>query len=240
MTVRVVPEMLAYLRANSGGIVIVVSGTPPAAVGSGLRTARRRISAIHHPEQPDEAFPSFVGEAVEINGGWSLSLDMADAEAYDGILEALRDVVVTALEEAGVDEAVVGFPSGSIIEADATEPTASAAAPATRPVEMPADFPLPPRVRMTGDLVLEGRGFKEFMVDLPSEDLVEFYSAALEAAGYAVTGLETEPESDFFKARYFFDFNGHGLFGWLMVTIWPFQTPMLGYAALRIDTWQEP
>jgi hypothetical protein len=227
------------MRANSGGVKILVRGTPSDLVESALGMARDQILQIRHPEEPDDPFASFVSEVEESDEGWSLTLDMADAEVYEGVLEAALEAVVLSLEESGTAEAVVGFPVGAVIEtAHAPLAPPVATPPPTVPVEMPSDFPLPIGARLTATLVVEGRCVREYMIDAPFDDPVQFYATALDGQGYAVTGIEEEPECRLFKRRYFFGFQGRDIVGLIMVSLWPRELPGLGFAGLRVDTWR--
>ena len=101
------------MRACSGGLRVEVrdAADVDVAVG-GLRAARGAIFAIAHPEQPDEPFASVIsGVHSGARGPW-LELDMADAEAYDDILEETLARIVACLDEAGLEGGCVTWPEG--------------------------------------------------------------------------------------------------------------------------------
>jgi hypothetical protein len=106
VAIEVDAGVLEAMRANTGAIrLLIVSDTE--SISGALQDACRRIFDIRHPEEPDDPFASWVGPVEPAGDGWVLSLDMADAEAYDGILEAVLHSIVEALEGAGVADAVV-------------------------------------------------------------------------------------------------------------------------------------
>jgi hypothetical protein len=138
MAVRVDDEALGTMRANSGAIhLVVISAVDDARVG--LEEALRRIFEIPHPEEPDEPLASWAGPVEPVDDGWGLLLDLADAEAYEGILEAVLDVVVQALERTGVLDALV------VVRRSAPPAPATAAAASTHPLRRETDERAPSR-----------------------------------------------------------------------------------------------
>lgn len=87
------------MRANTGAITFVAGPPARGDIVEALRRARQAILRIPHPEEPDDPFASFASEVTSSEAGWTFSVDMADAEAYPGVLEAVLAAVVEALEE---------------------------------------------------------------------------------------------------------------------------------------------
>jgi hypothetical protein len=239
-SVDVDERMLAYMRANSGHVSFVVRGQPAERVASALEVARRRVAGIRHPDEPDEQFASFISgvEALD-EGGWSFWVDMADAEAYEGILELALDCVVSALEEAAVESVNVSFPQGSWVDDHPGGPSAEVSAPEVTPAERPAGFPLPPSSRLIADTTLGGRRVSEFLVHEPIENLLAFYRSALEAEGYVIEAVTEDCPPDMFKARHFVGFHEGDVRGALLLTEWLEPSPTLGFGDVRIDTWKD-
>ena len=238
-SVDVDERMLAYMRANSGHVSFVVRGGPVDRVRSALELARRRVARIRHPEEPAEQFASFISgiEALD-DGGWSFSVDLADAEAYEGILERALDGVVSALKEASLESVTLSFPEGARVDDDLGALSTETSAPDSVPVERPADLPLPPGSRLVADTTLAGRRVSEFLVHEPIENLLAFYRSGLEAEGYVIEGVTEDCPPDMFRARHFVGFHRGDLRGALLLTEWLEPSPTLGFGDVRIDTWR--
>lgn len=69
------------------------------------------MGAIPHPEEPDDPLPSYVSAVEVTDDGARLTIDFADAEAYDGLLERVLDAVLEGLLRAGVDGGLLTYPS---------------------------------------------------------------------------------------------------------------------------------
>ena len=113
MAVVVDLGMLEYMRASSGAIQVEVRGCDLQAAMRGLDAAGDEIGRIPHPEQPDRPYPSFVSTVEPGPRGPGFWFDMADAEVYDGLLEGVLHLIVSALERGEVDEAIVTWPEGA-------------------------------------------------------------------------------------------------------------------------------
>lgn len=231
--------MLAYMRANSGNISFVVRGEPAERVAAALDVARRRISRIRHPEEPDEPFASFISDIEAVEDTWSFTVDMADAEAYEDILEQTLGCVIGALEEAALESVSVSFPADARVDEASGGRPAETSAPEVVPVERPADFPLPSGSRVVADTTLGGRRVSEFLVHEPIENLLAFYRARLEASGYVIEAVTEDCPPDMFKARHFAKFHNADLQGALLLTEWLEPSPTLGFGDVRIDTWKD-
>jgi len=104
VTVAVAPGTLERLTATTGAMRFELRDAADAeAATAAMAEARRRVLAIRHPEEPDEAFASYAGAVEERDGVIGFVVDMADAEAYDGVVEAALDAVTGALRDAGVE-----------------------------------------------------------------------------------------------------------------------------------------
>lgn len=102
--------MLEYMRLHSGGVHFVVEeASDPHAAARGVDEALRRIALVPHPEEGG-SYVKYISPIEAGTTGPSFLIDMADAEAYPGVLESVLDAVVTALEDAGVDHALVTYP----------------------------------------------------------------------------------------------------------------------------------
>lgn len=231
--------MMPYMRSNSGHISFVVRGRPTERVAGALEVARRRIARIRHPDEPDEPFASFISEVRAFGEGWTFAVDMADAEAYDDILERTLACLVGALEETDVESAEVSFPEDAETGVDTGGPPAEASEPEGVPVERPAGFPLPPGSRLVADTTLGGRRVSEFLIDEPIQNLLAFYRSGLEADGYEIQEVIEDCPPDMFKARHFVGFHKGELRGALLLTEWLEFSPALGFGDVRIDTWKD-
>jgi hypothetical protein len=171
--------LLAYLQERSGGFVLHVSGDDAAAVKAGVAVAAARIRAIRHPEQPDEAYASYLTSSDS-----EISADMHDAEAYEGILEAVLEAVASGLLDAGVESALVGA---------GPDPQARPEPPRENPpgFELPSGFPMPDGAEsLDWDVKFHDDGGVQFLLRRSPEDIVSFYEVALLAAGFEVSSRE--------------------------------------------------
>ena len=102
MTVEVDPQLVDRLSANTGAAAVrVVNADDPEALASGLRAAKAAIYRLPHPEEPEDPLPSFA--AISEAGTDSvLRFDIADAEAYPGLVEQVVAAIASALNDAGV------------------------------------------------------------------------------------------------------------------------------------------
>ena len=142
MAIDIDAGVLEAMRANTGAIrLLVVAGDED--IRGALRDAVTRIFQIRHPEEPDDPFASWAGPVERSGDGWVLSLDMADAEAYEGILEAVLRCVVEALEAAGVPQARVSAAPRPAV-AHTAAPTTSPPIPSP-PTRDPPPPPVPDR-----------------------------------------------------------------------------------------------
>jgi hypothetical protein len=74
------------MRQSSGAIHFELRGADGGArARQGMAHARREIFRLRHPDQPEEPFASFVSDLEVGLNGPGFWVDMADAEAYDGV-----------------------------------------------------------------------------------------------------------------------------------------------------------
>lgn len=110
MTIRVKPGMLEHMRLHSGAMrFIVEEASDPEAAVRAVDEARRRVAAIRHPEEGEQHASCISGIEPEPTGP-SFWVDMADAEAYPGVLEEVLETVVGALEDSGLEDALLSYP----------------------------------------------------------------------------------------------------------------------------------
>ncbi len=102
MTISIAPGLLDQMRESSGAITITITGPPKDQVRAILADLCNRLDDIRHPEEPDGPFHSLA--LVRREDPPHLYADMADAEAYPGILEAVIDAAVAAADAEGVTE----------------------------------------------------------------------------------------------------------------------------------------
>lgn len=107
MTVEIAPGFIDAVVGHGGNVTFEVVGSSDLAVARrGLEVARERVMAIPHPEsEPDcpEPLPSFCSDVTVQDGVPQMWFDIADIEAYDGLITEVVAAVVGALDETGVD-----------------------------------------------------------------------------------------------------------------------------------------
>jgi hypothetical protein len=136
MALVVDPDLLDYMASNSGSCTFVLKDTSPEAAVRGLRSACRAVGAIPHPEEPDDPLPSYMSAPEPTGDGARCTIDMADAEAYEGLLERVLQAVLEGLAAEGVAEGLLTHP----MTEPAAVPTPTAAPPAETPT---SQLPLP-------------------------------------------------------------------------------------------------
>lgn len=109
MPITVAPRLVEYLETRSGSCEVVVrAATDQPALDEGLRLAANALFQVEHPEEPGEPFASF--SQVSSDGEPRLRFDMADAEAYPGVMAATIGIIVRSLTEVGVADGVLTAP----------------------------------------------------------------------------------------------------------------------------------
>jgi len=129
MALVVDPGLLDYMASNSDSCTFVLKDMPPEAAVRGLRSACRAVGSIPHPEEPGDPLPSYMSVPEPTGDGARCTIDMADAEAYEGLLEQVLQAVLDGLAAEGLPGGLLTYP--------ATEPTAVHAPTAAPPAEMP-------------------------------------------------------------------------------------------------------
>lgn len=109
MAIRVVEDMLDYMTANTGACTMQLRDVAGADGREAMERAGDAVSGIEHPEEVSEPLPSFVS-VTEIEGAVAITLDIADAEAYEGLVERVLSVLVDAIEAAGITDALLTHP----------------------------------------------------------------------------------------------------------------------------------
>src|SRR5438874_641240 len=85
--------LLDRMKASTGVCRVQLrEAVDPADAMLGLARARRAIFGIPHPEEPSDPLPSYASEVVDTGGGPQFCFDVADAEAYEGLVERILDV----------------------------------------------------------------------------------------------------------------------------------------------------
>lgn len=97
-------ELLHRWRADTGGCTLQIQeASDPAAALEALGAAARALMAIPHPDEEDEPLPSSVSPIRDHPLGPFISFDIADAEAYDGLLERVLEAIHAAVATADLD-----------------------------------------------------------------------------------------------------------------------------------------
>lgn len=113
MTIRVDDELAEYMAQSSGAIHFELRGADEKVALRGLRQAKQSILRVPHPEEPSDPFAPFASDVAPGPNGPGFWVDMADAEAYDGILEEALGRVLAALVQSGVTEGCLTWPQGT-------------------------------------------------------------------------------------------------------------------------------
>jgi len=111
MALVVDPGLLDYMASNSGSCTFVLKDMSPEAAVSALRSVCRTVGAIPHPEEPDDPLPSHMSAPEPTADGARCTIDMADAEAYEGLLERVLQAVLDGLAAEGVAEGLLTYPA---------------------------------------------------------------------------------------------------------------------------------
>lgn len=102
--------MLEHMRLHSGAMRFVIEeASDPNTAVRAVDEARRRVAAIRHPEEGGQHASYISGTELE-PAGPTFWVDMADAEAYPGVLEEVLEAVVSALEDSGLEDALLSYP----------------------------------------------------------------------------------------------------------------------------------
>lgn len=117
------PMLLDYMADHSGSCTFVLREVPADKARLGLQRAGEAVAAIPHPEEPDDPLPSYVAPVdVADDGSARLTIDIADGEAYDGLLERVLDAVLDGLAAAGVAGGLLTYPAEPVSDPAAVAP----------------------------------------------------------------------------------------------------------------------
>jgi hypothetical protein len=146
MAIEVDDGLLDHMRQSSGAIEFELRRAADAGTAQrGLSRGRADVLAIPHPDEPDGPFASFASDVEPGARGPGFSVDMADAEAYDGILEEALERVLLALDDSGLRDGCLTWPDSSC---EQTTPWRRVAADARLDLSYASDDP-PPQRRTT-------------------------------------------------------------------------------------------
>ena len=97
------PAFREKLAASTGAAQVVVRSADVDAAVRGLRRARTALFQIPHPEEPEDPLPSYASAVAADETSARFRFDIADAEAYTGLIDQVADAIIAALEAEGVD-----------------------------------------------------------------------------------------------------------------------------------------
>lgn len=154
MGIRVADGLIEHLEEHSGWARVVLREVDGQVdVLRALGAARRAVLTVEHPEEPDEPFASLA--VVRHDGDEpepELVFDVADIEAYPGTMARIVDAIASALERAGVADALLTSPIlGTVRRAG---PTTRPTAPASSQQRTAAPAPLHARLSVTASALL--------------------------------------------------------------------------------------
>ena len=108
LAVRVRRGMVDHMVAYSGHCQVQIQDADDAAAASrALRAVIEDLESLPHPDEPGGSAPSFLSVEPDTEGGPMLVVDMHD---LDELMPTVLDLVKRRLAEAGVKNAVVGWP----------------------------------------------------------------------------------------------------------------------------------
>jgi hypothetical protein len=111
VSITVDEGLVARMKANSGACHVQLQGAADAEVARlAMTKARQAVLRIPHPEEPSDPLPSFASNVVDSGSGPQFWFDVADAEAYDGLVETIVDTMVLAVREAGLVSGQLTWP----------------------------------------------------------------------------------------------------------------------------------
>jgi hypothetical protein len=104
MAIEVEAGLAEHLAETSGSAHFELRDFGDAgAAAAAMEQAKRAVFSVPHPEEPDDPLPSYASDLPTTNPAIGFWIDMADAEAYDGLIDQVVAKVVSALDEAGID-----------------------------------------------------------------------------------------------------------------------------------------
>ena len=121
---RVAPGLADYVASHTGHVELLLRGDPDDARAElAMAAARDALFAVPHPEEPDDPLPSVGSDITTTGDGVMFWFDIADAEAYDGLIDEVVQAMVGALAREGA-EGLLTWPGGPTDAASADTPTA--------------------------------------------------------------------------------------------------------------------
>ena len=109
---RVAPGLADHVASHTGHVELLLRGDPDRARGErAMAAARDALFAIPHPEEPDDPLPSIGSDITTTADGVIFWFDIADAEAYDGLIDEVVRAMVSALVRNGA-EGLLTWPDG--------------------------------------------------------------------------------------------------------------------------------
>lgn len=186
MAIVVDPSILDYMARTTGCCTFVLEEAGDREVATrAMEAARRAVGSIAHPEEPDDPLPSWMSSVHTTSDGARFSVDMADAEAYEGLLEQVLEAVVDAVAAAGLDQGLLTCEAPEPEPEDGGPPEAGAG-------HLPLGVALPEPsqelfVSSSGDRAAAG-----YFVPQAPDELMGFFEATL--PGLVVSFEVHQPE----------------------------------------------
>jgi len=111
MPLVVDPGLLRYMTSNSGACTFLLKETEPERAVRGLQAACRAVGAIPNPEEPGDPLPSYLSAPEPTDDGAQCTMDIADAEVYEGLLDRVLQAVLDGLAAEGVVSGLLTYPT---------------------------------------------------------------------------------------------------------------------------------
>ena len=97
--------LVAYMKEFSDQCHLTIESRDVDAARAAAESACEAICRVPNPEPPGGPLPSFISDIEAEPGGVSFWFDMADAEAYDGLVEHVLARVLEAMAASGLHDA---------------------------------------------------------------------------------------------------------------------------------------
>lgn len=100
--IEIAPGLVDYIAGSSGAAHVELRGVADEAMAlKAMTAARSALFGIPHPEEESEPLPSYASEVVVGDRGPSFRFDIADAEAYEGLIETVVETMASAMDNEG-------------------------------------------------------------------------------------------------------------------------------------------